>query len=155
MNNRPGIRLAIDVGRARVGVARSDPHALLAVPVTTAARDGALVEIIRLVDDFSPLEVVVGLPLSLAGHHTASTNDAVNFAQELAKAISCPVRMVDERLSTVSAMSGLHQAGKSTKSAKEIIDQAAAVILLQHCLDSEKNSGRPPGTLVGEATSDQ
>ena len=154
MTIRPGVRLAIDVGRARVGIARSDQDGIMAVPVETAPRDIATDVVVGLVAEYSPLEVVVGLPLNMAGDHTLSTDDAVEFAQALAERIAVPVRLVDERLSTVSAMAGLHGSGKTVKSAKPLIDQASAVIILQHCLDTEKNTGRPPGFLVGEDVDD-
>jgi putative holliday junction resolvase len=151
---RPGVRLAVDVGRARVGIARSDPDGLMAVPVETAPRGGALDALRHLVAEYSPLEVVVGLPLNMAGDYTSSTDDAVEFATTLASEVTIPVRLVDERLSTVAAMAGLHRSGKSVKSAKPMIDQASAVIILQHCLDTEKNTGTPPGFLVGEDVND-
>ena len=154
MTIRPGVRLAIDVGRARVGIARSDQDGIMAVPVETAPRDTATDVVVGLVAEYSPLEVVVGLPLNMAGEHTPSTDDAVEFAQVLAQRVEVPVRMVDERLSTVSAMAGLHGSGKTVKSAKPLIDQASAVIILQHCLDTEKNTGTPPGFLVGEDVDD-
>ena len=154
MSSRPGVRLAVDVGRARVGIARSDRDGLMAVPVETAPRDSALEVLRALAAEYSPLEMVVGLPISLSGNHTPSTADAVDFAKELAAAVDVPVRLVDERLSTVSAMAGLHLSGKSAKSAKPMIDQASAVIILQHCLDTEKNTGNPPGSVVGEDAND-
>ena len=154
MTIRPGVRLAIDVGRARVGIARSDQDGIMAVPVETAPRDIATDVVVGLVAEYSPLEVVVGLPLNMAGDHTLSTDDAVEFAQALAERVGVPVRMVDERLSTVTAMAGLHGSGKTVKSAKPLIDQASAVIILQHCLDTEKNTGTPPGFLVGEDVDD-
>ena len=154
MSIRPGVRLAIDVGRARVGIARSDRDGIMAVPVETVARDDATAAIATLVTEYSPLEVVVGLPLNMAGVHTASTDDAVEFAGALAQVVAVPVRLVDERLSTVSAMAGLHGSGKTVKSAKPFIDQASAVIILQHCLDTEKSTGTPPGFLVGEDVND-
>ncbi len=154
MSIRPGVRLAVDVGRARVGIARSDPDGVMAVPVDTVTRDEALETLGSLVSDYLPVEVVVGLPLNMAGHHTPSTDDAVEFAQMLNREVGVPVRLVDERLSTVSAMAGLHQSGKSVKSAKPMIDQASAVIILQHCLDTEKNTGAAPGFVVGEDVHD-
>jgi len=145
---RPGARLGVDVGTVRVGIARSDPEGMMAVPVETLSRDTALTAIARLVEELSPLEVIVGLPLSLSGSHTPSTNDAEAFAMELAKALSVPVRMIDERLSTVQAHANLRGAGKSSESQREMIDQAAAVILLQHALDSERAQGVAPGHRV-------
>ena len=154
MSIRPGVRLAIDVGRARVGIARSDRDCLMALPTETAPRAQALDVIRGLVAEYSPREIIVGLPLNMAGQHTASTEDALDFASALAQSVDLPVRMVDERLSTVSAMAGLHQSGKSAKTAKPVIDQASAVIILQHCLDTEKNTGTPPGFLIGEGVND-
>lgn len=148
MSPRPGVTLAIDVGRARVGVARSDPDGLLALPVATLPRESALAGVVAAVREFDAVVIVVGLPLNLSGAHTASTDDAVALARDIARAVSIPVRLVDERLSTVSALSSLRQAGKSSKSAKPVVDQAAAVIILQHCLDVVKTSGQLPGSVV-------
>ena len=145
---RRGPRLGIDVGTVRVGIARSDPEGLLAVPVSTAQRADALAEIVELVDEFGILEVVVGLPVSLSGGHTASTDDASSFARDLAHALEIPVRMIDERLSTVQASASLHASGRNQKKQRGVIDQAAAVILLQHALDSERTQGVEPGHRV-------
>jgi putative holliday junction resolvase len=136
------------VGTVRVGVARSDPEGLMAVPVETLTRDSALSGVRGLVDELQPLEVIVGLPLGLSGSHTASTKDAEAFALELAASLSVPVRMIDERLSTVQAQTNLRGAGKSSASQRGVIDQAAAVILLQHALDSERAQGVAPGHRV-------
>jgi len=146
---RTGVRLGVDVGRARVGVARSDPHGVLATPVETLARlDDLLAGIRRLVDEHAAIEVIVGLPLSLSGAETASTSDSRVVAEQLATELAVPVRMVDERLTTVSAARGLREAGRTAKNSRSVVDQAAAVILLQHALDLERTSGNPPGTLV-------
>lgn len=140
--------MGIDVGKARVGVATCDRDGLLATPLETLPRASALEALTRIVDDIDPLEIVVGLPLSLSGGHTASTLDAESFASELAALVSAPVRLVDERLSTVQAAAGLRAAGKRAKNQRQVIDQAAAVILLQHAVDSEKARGVPPGELL-------
>ena len=145
---RKGARLGVDVGTVRVGIARSDAEGLLAVPVQTLARKSALASIAALVDDLEPLEVIIGLPLGLSGSATASTEDAEAFARQLAIQVSVPVRMVDERLSTVQAQAGFREAGRSRKSQRGVIDQAAAVILLQHALDSERAQGVAPGHRV-------
>ena len=136
------------MGTVRVGVARSDPEGLMAVPVETLSRESAASGIRSLVDELHPLEVIVGLPLSLSGSHTASTADAEGFALELATHLSVPVRMIDERLSTVQAQTNLRGAGKSSAAQRRVIDQAAAVILLQHALDSERAQGVAPGHRV-------
>jgi putative Holliday junction resolvase len=146
---RSGVRLGIDVGKVRVGVARCDPSGMLATPVTTLARaDDMAAELRGLLAEYDPLELVVGLPLSMAGTDTASTADARAVAHQLARLGTVPVRLVDERLSTVGAQRSLHSVGRSTKQSRSVIDQVAAVIILQHALDSERSSGRPPGVVV-------
>ena len=145
---RKGTRLGIDVGSVRVGVSRSDVEGLMAVGVDTVKRADAIGRIQELSADYSLLEVVVGLPLSLAGRETASTADARAFASQLAHQLQCPVRMIDERLSTVQASAGLREAGRSSKQQRGVVDQVAAVILLQHALDAERIQGVPPGLLI-------
>ncbi|MDY0909766.1 Holliday junction resolvase RuvX [Microbacterium sp. CFBP9034] len=148
---RRGVRLGIDVGRARVGVARCDPDGMLATPVETVKRDeDAVSRIVALVAEHSAVELLVGLPLNMRGEDTASTADARQFAGELASASALPVRLVDERLSTVSAHAALRQSGRSQRSSRNIVDQVAAVVLLQQALDVEKSTGRPPGTPVSQ-----
>jgi len=146
---RRGVRLGIDVGRARVGVARCDPDGMLATPVETVARDEASVaRILTLADEYGAFELVVGLPLNMSGDDTPSTQDAREFAAALAAASERPVRLVDERLSTVSAHAALRGSGRSQRSSRSIVDQVAAVILLQQALDVEKSSGSVPGSAV-------
>lgn len=146
---RPGVRIGVDVGKARIGVAKSDPHALLATPVLTVARgDGDLAAIAGFVDEFDAMEVVVGLPLSLSGGHTPSTEDAVEFAGRLAARVTVPVRLVDERLSTVTAQQALRATGRTSRTSRSVVDQVAAVIILQHALDFERSAGNPPGALA-------
>jgi putative Holliday junction resolvase len=149
---RTGVRVGIDVGKARIGVARSDAHAMLATPIETVPRaatgDADIRRILEIARDLEPIEIVVGLPLALSGGHTASTDDAVTFATALATASGFPVRLVDERLSTVSAHSALRTSGKAQKGSRGVVDQIAAVIILQHALDVERGSAVPPGSLV-------
>jgi putative Holliday junction resolvase len=146
---RPGVRIGVDVGKARIGVARCDPHAMLATPVRTVPRgDGDLAAIIELAAEADAIEVVVGLPLSLSGVRTASTDDAVGFARKLAAKVDLPVRLVDERLSTVTAQQALRASGRNSKTSRSVIDQVAAVIILQHALDFERSAGTPPGELA-------
>ncbi|WP_185021395.1 Holliday junction resolvase RuvX [Curtobacterium sp. JUb34] len=145
---RSGRRLGVDVGRARIGIAVCDRDGLLATPVETVRRDDSsdLRRILEIADEYDALELVVGLPLSMSGGDTPSTDDARAFAARIAE--HRPVRLVDERLSTVTAQRGLHQAGKNTKKSRSVIDQAAAVIILQHALDHERSAGAPPGTTL-------
>lgn len=143
---RRGIRLGVDVGKARVGVARCDPDGLLAVPVETVPRgDASVSRIAELAGEYDAMEVLVGLPISLSGNETSSTSDARDFAAELAAALTVPVRLVDERLSTVSANAMLRDNGRSQKSSRRIVDQVAAVVLLQQAIDVEKSTGNPAG----------
>jgi putative Holliday junction resolvase len=146
---RAGVRLGVDAGRARVGVAICDRDGVLATPVVTLDRGpGTVAELRALLAQHNAVEVVVGLPLSMSGGDTASTADARALASELAAAAGVPVRLVDERLSTVSAQRALHQSGRTVRSSRGVIDQAAAVIILQNALDFERSAGRPPGTVV-------
>ncbi len=148
-----GVRIALDVGSVRIGVAKSDRDGLLATPVATiASGPDALLEIVNLVQEHSAVCIYVGKPISLAGKDTASTASAINFATELAKLLNdfdLPVRLIDERLSTVSAQRGMHEAGRNVKQSRDAIDQAAAVVILEHALDSERHSG----DFVGEEVS--
>ncbi|MFT4052485.1 MAG: Holliday junction resolvase RuvX [Microbacterium sp.] len=146
---RPGVRLGIDVGKARVGVARCDREGLLAVPVETVARSEASARrIAELAVEHDAIEVLVGLPAGLSGAETASTADARAFALEAQAATGLPVRLVDERLSTVSAHAVLREVGRSQRSSRRIVDQVAAVVLLQQAIDVEKSTGHPAGALV-------
>ena len=146
---RRGVRLGIDVGRARVGVARSDPDGMLAVPVETVPRDErSLSRIAELAAEYEPLEIVVGLPVNMQGADTPSTVDAREFAAAIQARSGVPVRLVDERLSTVSAHAALRSSGRSQKNSRSIVDQVAAVVLLQQAIDTEKSTGNPAGAPV-------
>ncbi|KAM9862437.1 Holliday junction resolvase RuvX [Leucobacter sp. BZR 635] len=151
---RTGVRLGIDVGKARIGVARSDLHGMLATPVETVKRELEsgidLDRLAAIARELEAFEVIVGLPLNLRGERTLSTEDAQSFAEQLAARLDgvAEVRLVDERLSTVSAQGQLRQAGRKTKESRGVIDQAAAVVILQHALDVERNRHEAPGDLV-------
>ncbi|MDJ1113756.1 Holliday junction resolvase RuvX [Microbacterium dauci] len=144
---RRGVRLGIDPGKARVGVARCDPDGMLAVPVETVPRtEAAAARVAEIVAEYDAIEVLVGLPISLSGGETASTADARTLAAEIAAAVApVQVRLVDERLSTVTAHAALRQSGRSQKSSRRIVDQVAAVVLLQQAIDVEKRTGAPAG----------
>ena len=146
---RPGVRLGIDVGKVRIGVASSDPHGMLATPVGTIARgDGDIARILAEAAERSVVEIVIGLPLALSGADSASTRDARDFALRVAMGGDIPVRMVDERLSTVSATRALQASGRNSRRSRSVIDQVAAVIILQHALDVERTGGALPGAVV-------
>ena len=157
MPTRPGRRVGIDVGSVRVGVAASDPSALLATPVRTLLRDlddataspTDLEEVATIVAELAAVEVVVGLPRTLAGDEGAAAEAARTYAGRLSVRIApVPVRLVDERLTTVDAHRNLRESGVDGRRQRSVIDQAAAVLILQAALDTERNSGRPPGELV-------
>lgn len=146
---RRGVRLGIDVGRARVGVARSDPDGMLAVPVETVPRSETSIDrIVELAAEYEPFEFIVGLPVNMQGSDTASTVDAREFAAALQSRTGTPVRLVDERLSTVSAHAALRSSGRNQKNSRSIVDQVAAVVLLQQAIDMEKSTGNPAGAAV-------
>ena len=146
---RRGVRIGVDVGRARVGVARCDPEGLLATPIETLPRDERTVAgVLGHAVEWDAVEIVVGLPLSLRGTDTPSTQDARDVAAELAAATTVPVRLVDERLSTVTAHRQLQAGGRRATSSRSVVDQVAAVIILQSALDAERASDRPPGSVV-------
>lgn len=146
---RRGTRLGIDVGKARVGVARCDPDGMLAVPVETVPRSEKSIDrLVELAAEWEPLEFVIGLPVNLRGEDTLSTVDAREFSREVHRRTGVPVRMVDERLSTVTAHAALRSSGRSQKKSRSIVDQVAAVVLLQHAVDTEKSTGRPAGELI-------
>lgn len=146
---RRGVRLAIDVGTVRVGVARSDPDGILAVPEATLARDDSTVaRIIELVDEHQARIVYVGLPLGLDGAQGASAQGAAAFAADLAGHLEVPVHLVDERLTTVTAQRSIREAGRSTRESRAYIDQAAAVVILENALSRERADGTPAGQAV-------
>lgn len=138
-----GRRLGIDVGTVRIGVAVSDPDGILATPVETVRRERSgkhLRRLSALVTEHDIVEVVVGLPRTLADRAGTSAQDAVEVADALAERISpVPVRLADERLTTVAAQRSLREAGVSAKSQRGVIDQAAAVGILQGWLDQRRN----------------
>jgi putative Holliday junction resolvase len=147
---RSGVRIGVDVGSVRIGVARSDPGGTLAVPVETVKRGkGDLDAIVALAQGYEALEILVGLPLGLSGKPGGAAEIAARFAAELAlKATPIPVRLVDERLTTVQAQRGFKESGVTTRQGRSIVDQAAAAIIVQHALDSERQTGEPLGTTV-------
>ena len=149
---RGGVRLGVDVGEVRIGVARCDPAGTLAVPVETVRRGpGDLDRLVELATESDAVEVVAGLPVSLSGDEGPAARSVREFATELAHALApVPLRLVDERLSTVGAQQRFREQGLSTRSTRARIDQAAAAIILQGALDAERTTGSPPGFVVGD-----
>jgi len=149
---RPGVRLGIDPGDARIGVARSDPSGFLATPVETVRRGkGDLARIARILEEEGAVEIVVGLPRSLSGREGPAAVKAREFAAQLARRVApVPVRLCDERLTTVSAEAMLRDRGRKGTKRRAVVDQAAAVLILQHALDTERTSGVAPGEILEE-----
>jgi len=150
---RPGRRLAVDVGKARIGVAITDAHAILASPLATVARQDDIQSCIQQIIELAAnegdlLEIYVGVPINLKGSATESTEDAILFAESLAAIANIEVLLIDERLTTSIANSQLLAIGKSQKSARSTIDQMAAVAILEYALSVERNSGQRPGLTV-------
>ena len=147
---RRGVRIGVDVGDVRIGVARSDPSGLIATPVETVRRGkGDLARLRELTAEDEAVEVVVGLPRSLSGGEGPSAAKVREFAVRIAEAVApVPVRLCDERLSTVTAEAVLRGQGKKGQKRRAVVDQAAAVVILQNALDTERGTGAAPGELV-------
>jgi putative Holliday junction resolvase len=145
-----GVWLGVDVGSVRVGVARSDPRGVLAVPVQTLKRDTArhrdLDQLVELIAEHEAVGVVVGLPRTLANREGVAVAAARQFGEALAHRISpLPVRYVDERMTTLIAQRNLSSSGMRGRAQRAVVDQAAAVAILQSFLDSvtTRNASAP------------
>lgn len=145
-----GVRLGVDVGTVRIGVAVCDPEGLLATPLETVARGrGDLDRLADLVTEHGAVEVVVGLPVSLSGRPGPAATAVTGFAHALASRVApVPVRTVDERWTTVDATRALAESGVRGARRRSVVDQAAAVIILQHVLDAARSSGTLPGAVL-------
>lgn len=139
-----GIRFGIDVGAARIGVARSDAAGILASPVETVAHNGRdisrVAALIRQAEHEAPVvEIAVGLPLNMDGSEGSSARHARAWARRLSRRVpEIPLRFVDERLSTVAAHRELSQAGIQTRNHRPVVDQAAAVIILETAMNADR-----------------
>ena len=150
---RSGRRLGVDVGDVRVGVATCDPDGMLATPVETIrAGNGCVQRIVELAREYDVIEIVVGLPVSLSGREGPAAAKVRAFATDLVAAVSpVPIRLVDERMSTMTADSHLRASGmagtnkQSGRKRRAVIDQAAATVILQTALDAERMRNEPPG----------
>ncbi|HTF52248.1 MAG TPA: Holliday junction resolvase RuvX [Pseudonocardia sp.] len=140
-----GRRLGVDVGSVRVGVAVSDPRGFLATPLATLRRDerdgSDLRQLAELVTEYEVVEVVVGLPRTLAGREGPAAEAARHYADLLAARIPVPVLLADERLSTVVATRALRERGVRGRKQRAVVDQAAAVEILQGWLDGRRPAG--------------
>lgn len=146
---RSGRRLAIDVGKVRIGVAASDFHGIIASGLETIQRSEdiskTVADLVKIIEAVEPIEIYVGLPISMSGSSNQSSQDAVSFAKALAEKVSVSIRLIDERLSTVTASNALRTSGRDSKSGRKIIDQIAASVILEQALDTEKLTGLTPG----------
>ncbi len=149
---RKGIRYAIDYGEVRVGLAKSDIDAIMAVPVVTLKNDQDLItNILSQVNETGCLEIYVGLPKHLSGQIGISAKKCLNFAKQLKKSLpSVSVRMLDERLTSSTASARLQESGVNTRGQKAMIDQVAAIELLEQALDFEKRNNLIPGIDLDE-----
>lgn len=147
---RAGRRLGVDLGDARIGVAVSDPSGLLATPVETVpAGDDAVARLVELAREHEVVEIVVGRPRSLSGRDGPAAKKVRAVAVHLAGvAAPTPIRLVDERLSTVQADAALRGSSRKGAAKRAVIDQVAATVILQTALDTERSSGRAPGEVV-------
>ena len=145
-----GPRLGLDPGDVRIGVASSDPSGILATPVETVARgEGDLNRIATLVDELGAVRIYVGLPRSMSGGEGPSAGKVRAFARDLSTRVQpVPVRLCDERLSTVTAEGQLRAQGRKGKKRRAVVDQAAAVVILQGALERERQTGALAGELV-------
>lgn len=148
---RTGVRLAVDVGSVRIGLARSDASGLLAVPLDAVrAGDSSVEAVAAVVNEWEALEVYVGLPRHMDGREGDAAGKARAWALRLSELVAAPVRLLDERLSTVQAQRALREAGRTTRQSRSVIDSASAVMVLQSALDAEAATGREPGDPITE-----
>jgi putative Holliday junction resolvase len=138
-----GRRIAFDYGDVRIGVAVCDPDGILATPLTTLkATDNKLQsQISQIFAENEPIHIYVGKPSHMDGRESDSAAKASTFAQMLSELTTCPVTLIDERLSTVTATRNMRDSGVNSKDARASIDQAAAVEILNFALEIEKNKG--------------
>jgi putative Holliday junction resolvase len=138
-----GRYLGIDVGAVRVGVAICDPDGVLATPLVTVPRDveggSDLRAIAGLVAEHAVVGVVVGLPRTLAGREGPAAEAARAFVDALAGVLDVPVELSDERLTTVVATQQLRERGVKGRKQRAVVDQAAAVAILQGWLDARRS----------------
>lgn len=149
MTFRRGVRVGLDWGDARIGVARCDPDGILATPyATVAAGEREVADLLAVLAEVEPVEVVVGLPTTLAGTEGPAARTVRERAGRLAAATPIPVRLVDERLTTVEASRRLREGGRRVREQRGVIDAAAAATILEHALSIERSRDAPPGALL-------
>ena len=158
-----GPKLGVDVGQVRVGLAGSDRDGLLATPIRTLKRDARknsdIRWVVREAAERNAVQIIVGLPKRMNGGEGASAEMARSYAALLVselhrQSLTLSVRLVDERLSTVSAHRSLHSAGLSSREHRMVVDQVAAVEILQHAIDTQRARGRDVGEPVRPPAAD-
>ena len=136
-----GRRIAFDYGDVRIGVAVCDPDGILASPVATllSADKKLKSQLVEIFDEYEPIRVYVGKPSNMDGTAGAAAAKASAFCAILATLTATPIELIDERLSTVSAVRNMRDSGLSAKDSKSRVDQAAAVAILEFALTIDKN----------------
>jgi putative Holliday junction resolvase len=149
---RLGVRLGVDVGDVRIGVAACDPSGSIASPVETVpAGPASIPRLAELAAERHAVEIVVGLPRSMSGGEGPAARKIRTYAGALSRTLhGLPVRLVDERLSTVTAERTLRERGRRGARRRAVVDQAAAVVILQSALDAERTSGSAPGEVIDQ-----
>lgn len=151
----PGPCLALDWGQARIGVAACDREGLLAYPVETVPGNiKAMDRLVQLVEEYQPVIVFIGLPVSLRGRDEIAASKVRGHAERFASLVGCEVRMIDERMTTVTASRQLHEVGRSARQQRAVIDQAAATAILQHAIEAAKQQGALPGSVLSLSAGD-
>ena len=148
---RRGSRFALDLGSVRIGVAKCDPEAILASPFAVWPAEGDWIhgQLVVAVEQWQPIEIVVGNPINLAGAESSAAAAARQIARVIAKSLPLiPIRLVDERMTTAAARKQLQAAGHTTRTDRALIDAAAATVLLEDALQSERLRGNPPGEVI-------
>jgi len=141
-----GTRIGFDFGEKRIGVATSDFESILVSPHATILNDDKLTEkLIEIFNGIKPIYAVVGNPRHLSGENSSKSVQAIDFAELIKSIFSGPIYLVDERLSTTNAYSQMREAGKNSKESKAVIDQIAAVNILESAILNEKS-----GASIGE-----
>lgn len=151
---RTGRRVAFDIGKARIGVAVSDPHGILATPRDYVERSAELTETVGALAAICSLEncleIYIGLPNNLKNQATESTEDALLIAEALQGTTDIGVRLIDERFTTKIASAAMSSVGKSTRVQRGSIDSASAAVILESALQHERKSGESPGIKIEE-----
>jgi putative Holliday junction resolvase len=144
---RRGRRVGVDLGDVRIGVAVCDPDGILATPSETVpAGSGALARLAAIIEEVQAIECVVGMPIGLSGREGPAAIKVRAVCDQLSRLIDpVLIRLVDERMSTMTADSLLRQQGRSGVDRRQVIDQAAATVILQTALDAERTRGAAPG----------